>query len=135
MFPTIFAKANAMGAPVVGMLIMGVVQSLMALSTMSPNLSEQFAALVNLAVVTNVVPYIIALSALPVIMQKAGVSGGTVTRNLSVATVAILYSIYALYTSGMEAVMGGMLVMGLGWLIWAFISPRFSGLKTATQSA
>ncbi|MGA9164839.1 MAG: putrescine-ornithine antiporter [Thiobacillus sp.] len=135
MFPTIFGKANAMGAPVAGMLIMGVVQSLMALSTMSPNLSEQFAALVNLAVVTNVVPYIIALSALPVIMQKAGVSGGTVTRNLSVATIAILYSVYALYTSGKDAVMGGMLVMGLGWLIWAFISPRFSGLKTATQGA
>lgn len=135
MFPAIFAKANAMGAPVAGMLIMGVVQSLMALSTMSPNLSEQFAALVNLAVVTNVVPYIIALSALPVIMQKAGVSGGTVTRNLSVATVAILYSIYALYTSGMEAVMGGMLVMGLGWLVWAFVSPRFSGQQTVAQGA
>jgi len=116
------------------MLIMGVVQSLMALSTMSPNLSEQFAALVNLAVVTNVVPYIIALSALPVIMQKAGVSGRTVTRNLTIATIAILYSIYALYASGGEAVMGGILVMGIGWLIWAFISPRFSGLKTATQS-
>jgi len=135
MFPTIFGKANAMGAPVAGMLIMGVVQSLMALSTMSPNLSEQFAALVNLAVVTNVVPYIIALSALPVIMQKAGVAGGTVTRNLTVATIAIVYSVYALYTSGKDAVMGGMLVMGLGWLIWAFISPRFSGLKTATQGA
>jgi putrescine:ornithine antiporter len=135
MFPTIFGKANAMGAPVAGMLIMGVVQSLMALSTMSPNLSEQFAALVNLAVVTNVVPYIIALSALPVIMQKAGVSGGTVTRNLTVATIAIVYSVYALYTSGKDAVMGGMLVMGLGWLVWAFISPRFSGLKTATQGA
>jgi putrescine:ornithine antiporter len=107
----------------------------MALSTMSPNLSEQFAALVNLAVVTNVVPYIIALSALPVMMQKAGVSGGTVTRNLTVATIAIVYSVYALYTSGKDAVMGGMLVMGLGWLVWAFISPRFSGLKTATQGA
>jgi putrescine:ornithine antiporter len=135
MFPAIFSKANAMGAPVVGMLIMGVVQSLMALSTMSPNLSEQFAALVNLAVVTNVVPYIIALSALPVMMQKAGVSGATVTRNLSVATIAIVYSIYALYASGGEAVMGGILVMGIGWLIWAFISPRFSGLKTAPQGA
>jgi putrescine:ornithine antiporter len=124
-----------MGAPVLGMLIMGVVQSLMALSTMSPNLSEQFAALVNLAVVTNVVPYIVALSALPVMMQKAGVTGGTVTRNLSVATIAILYSIYALYASGGEAVMGGILVMGIGWLIWAFISPRFSGPKSATQVA
>jgi putrescine:ornithine antiporter len=135
MFPSIFAKANALGAPVAGMLIMGVVQSLMALSTMSPNLSEQFAALVNLAVVTNVVPYIIALSALPVIMQQAGVSGWIVTRNLSVATIAILYSIYALYASGGEAVMGGILVMGVGWLVWAYISPRFSGQQTATQGA
>jgi putrescine:ornithine antiporter len=116
-------------------LIMGVVQSLMALSTMSPNLSEQFAALVNLAVVTNVVPYIIALSALPVIMQQAGVSGRIATRNLTIATIAILYSVYALYASGGEAVMGGILVMGIGWLVWAFISPRFSGHKTATQSA
>lgn len=135
MFPSIFGKANDLGAPVAGMLIMGIVQSLMALSTMSPNLSEQFAALVNLAVVTNVVPYIIALSALPVIMQKAGLTGWTVTRNLTVASIAILYSIYALYASGNDAVMGGILVMGLGWLVWAFIAPRFIGPKTVIQSA
>ena len=135
MFPSIFGKANALGAPVAGMIIMGVVQSLMALSTMSPDLSEQFAKLVNLAVVTNVVPYIVALSALPVIMQKAGVPHGTATRNLAIATIAILYSVYALYASGGDAVMGGILVMGVGWLIWAFISPRFSGLKAATQGA
>jgi putrescine:ornithine antiporter len=75
MFPAVFGKASSLGAPIAGMVIMGVVQSLMALSTISPNLSEQFAALVNLAVVTNVVPYIIALSALAVIMRKAGVPG------------------------------------------------------------
>ena len=67
-----------MGAPITGMIIMGVVQSLMALSTISPNLSEQFSALVNLAVVTNVVPYIIALSALIVMMQAAEVAAGDV---------------------------------------------------------
>ena len=31
--------------------------------------------------------------------------------------------------------MGGILVMGIGWLIWAYISPRFSGYRAATQSA
>ena len=61
--------------------IMGVVQSVMALSTISPNLSEQFAALVNLAVVTNVVPYIIALSALFVMMRDAKVEPGVFRRN------------------------------------------------------
>src|SRR3954464_9327271 len=71
-FPTVFSKENSMGAPVAGMVIMGVVQTVMALSTISPSLSEQFSALVNLAVVTNVVPYIISLSALTVMMKGAG---------------------------------------------------------------
>jgi putrescine:ornithine antiporter len=114
---------------------MGVVQSVMALSTMSPNLSEQFAALVNLAVVTNVIPYIVALSALAVIMRGAGVTGAVYTRNLTVAVVAIIYSIYVLWASGMEAVMGGMLVMGLGWLIWTFMAPRFALPQTAYATA
>ena len=81
MFPGIFGKATAAGAPITGMVIMGVVQSLLALSTISPNLSEQFAALVNLAVVTNVVPYIISLSALFVMMRDAKVEPGVFKRN------------------------------------------------------
>jgi putrescine:ornithine antiporter len=125
MFPAIFGKANSMGAPLAGMVIMGVVQSVMALSTISPNLSEQFSALVNLAVVTNVVPYIVALSALSVMMKTAGVPSATYNRNLTIAVIGIAYSIYALWTSGMEAVMGGMLVMGIGWLIWSFMAPHF----------
>jgi putrescine:ornithine antiporter len=128
MFPGIFGRANSMGAPIIGMIIMGVVQTLMALMTISPNLSEQFGALVNLAVVTNVVPYIVALSAITVVMRNGGLTGGGVyTRNLVIATVGIIYSIYALWASGMEAVMGGMLVMGIGWLVWMFMAPRFSG--------
>jgi putrescine:ornithine antiporter len=134
MFPGIFGKANKLGAPIAGMLIMGVVQSLMALSTMSPNLSEQFAALVNLAVVTNVVPYVVALSATAVIMRNAKVPSGIYTRNLSVASLAIIYSVYVLYASGMEAVMGGMLVMGLAWLIWTFMAPRFMVQLAPTQA-
>lgn len=136
MFPPIFSKATASGAPLIGMVIMGVVQSLMALMTISPNLSEQFSALVNLAVVTNVVPYVIALSALPVIMQNAGVRSGPVyTRNLIVATLAIVYSVYALWASGKDAVMGGMLVMGLGWLIWTFMAPGFIPRRPTVQPA
>jgi putrescine:ornithine antiporter len=126
MFPSFFSKTNSMGAPIVGMIVMGVVQSLMALSTISPSLSEQFSALVNLAVVTNVVPYVIALSALMVMMQANGVVGNTYRRNAIIATIATLYSVYALYASGKDAVMGGMLVMGIGFVIWGFIAPRFA---------
>jgi putrescine:ornithine antiporter len=125
MFPAFFAKVNRLGAPITGMIVLGIVQSLMALSTISPTLSEQFSALVNLAVVTNVVPYIISLSALIVMMQKAGVPEKTYWRNVVVALIAMLYSVYAIYASGKDAVLGGMLAMGIGFVIWGFIAPRF----------
>jgi len=125
MFPAVFARVNRAGAPIAGMIIMGVVQSLMALSTVSPSLSQQFGVLVNLAVVTNVIPYIVALSALPVMMRMAGVPGQKYRRNAFVALVAMVYSVFAIYASGKDAVFGGMLVAGLGWMIWGFIAGRF----------
>ena len=100
MFPRIFGKVTSAGAPITGMVIMGVVQTLLAMMTISPDLSSQFAALVNLAVVTNVVPYILALSALTVILQSAGVGGGAYTRTIAITVVGIAYSVYALYASG-----------------------------------
>jgi putrescine:ornithine antiporter len=132
MFPTFFTKLNGMGAPVIGMIVMGVVQTLMALSTISPSLSEQFGVLVNLAVVTNVVPYIISLSALSVMMQKAGTAQSTYRRNVAVTLVATLYSVYAIYASGASAVLGGTIVMGLGFVIYGFIAPRFEVERATT---
>jgi len=125
MFPAFFAKVTESNAPIRGMLVMGVVQSAMALSTISPSLSEQFSVLVNLAVVTNVIPYIIALSALIVMMQKANVEPGAYRRNVVVAVVAMLYSVYAIYASGANAVLGGTVVMGIGFVIFGFLAPRF----------
>ncbi len=135
MFPALFAKENRMGAPIAGMIIMGIVQSLLALSTISPTLSKQFSALVNLAVVTNVLPYIIALSALPIMMKWAGVSEATYRRNVIVGLIATLYSVYAIYASGKDAVMGGMLAMGIGFIIWGFIAPRFEKQPPAGELA
>jgi putrescine:ornithine antiporter len=135
MFPAIFGKATAAGAPIVGMVLMGIVQSILALSTISPDLNKQFSALVNLAVVTNVLPYIIALSALFVMMRDAKVDQRTWRINVFVAVVAILYSIYALYASGVDAVMGGMLVMALGYLIYGFLAPRFTAAPAAVKAS
>ena len=50
------------------------------------------------------------------------------------ALVAMLYSIYALYASGKDAVMGGMLVMGIGFMIWGFIAPRFAAKQPAARA-
>src|SRR5881409_4045483 len=125
MFPAFFAKVTQNSAPITGMIVMGGVQSLMALSTISPSLSEQFSALVNLAVVTNVVPYIISLSALTVMMKGAGVSEAVYKRNTWITVVAMLYSTFAIYASGKDAVLGGMIVLALTFIVYGFLAPRF----------
>jgi putrescine:ornithine antiporter len=131
MFPTLFSKENSLGAPVAGMIVMAIVQTLMALSTISPTLSEQFSALVNLAVVTNVVPYVISLSALVVMMRRAGVAQGQYKRDLTIMLVAVLYSTYAIYASGKDAVLGGMIVLALTYIVYGLIAPRFATAKAA----
>ncbi|ALP67145.1 putrescine-ornithine antiporter [Paraburkholderia caribensis] len=135
MFPGIFGKANSMGAPIAGMVIMGVVQSLMALSTISPNLSEQFAALVNLAVVTNVLPYIISLSALFTMMRNAGTTPAKYRLNAIVTVIALAYSVFAIYASGKDAVLGGMLVMAIGYVIYGFMAFRFTTVTSSGRSS
>jgi len=87
-------------------------------------LSKQFSALVNLAVVTNVVPYIISLSALMVMMRAAKVPEDKYRFNTAIAVIAMLYSTYAIYASGKDAVLGGMLVTAVGFIIWGFIAAR-----------
>ena len=105
-------------------IVLGVAQTLLALMTISPILSEQFSALVNLAV--RVVPYIIALSALMMMMRSAGVPEGKFRLNATIATLGMLYSVFAIYASGKDAVLGGMLVTGIGFIIWGFLPPRFA---------
>ena len=131
MFPKFFAKVNSMNAPVIGMIVMAIVQTVMALTTISPTLSEQFGALVSLAVVTNVLPYIIALSALMVMMRNAGVTEAIYKRNVAVAVVAMLYSTFAIYASGKDAVLGGMIVLALAFVIYGFLAPRFMSTMPA----
>lgn len=134
MFPAFFSKVNRAGAPITGMIVLGVVQTVLALSTISPTLSEQFSALVNLAVVTNVIPYVVALSALMVMMKRAQVPENVYMRNCVIGVFAMAYSVFAIYASGAEAVLGGMLVLGVTYIIWGFIAPRFSVPSTATAA-
>jgi putrescine:ornithine antiporter len=40
--------------------------------------------------------------------------------------VAMVYSVYAIFASGKDAVLGGMIVMGIGYVIYGFIAYRFA---------
>jgi putrescine:ornithine antiporter len=134
-FPKLFSKVTAMGAPIGGLIVNGILQTLMAFSTMSPNATAQFNKLVNLAAVTNLVPYVTSLSGLLIVMHKAKSGTNIFHRNVVVLMAAMAYSIYAIYASGMDAVFGAMIVMAIGYVLFGFIANRFDDLMNATDTS
>ena len=93
--------------------------------TISPSLNSQFNVLVNLAVVTNIIPYILSMAALVIIQKVAKVEPRKARVANIVALIGAIYSFYALYSSGQEAMLYGAMVTFMGWTLYGLVSPRF----------
>ncbi|EPU0992198.1 putrescine-ornithine antiporter [Cronobacter turicensis] len=124
-FPKVFSRLSRTEAPVKGMLTIVIIQSVLSLMTISPSLNKQFNVLVNLAVVTNIIPYILSMAALVIIQQVAKVPPRKAKQANLVALLGAIYSFYALYSSGQEAMLYGAMVTFMGWTLYGLVSPRF----------
>ena len=58
MFPAVFARLNRHGVPGRGLVIVGVLMTIVLFATMSPTIAGQFSRIIDLAVILVVVPYI-----------------------------------------------------------------------------
>lgn len=117
-FPKIFGKVTRKNVPVYGMIIILLLQSLAALLTIDPRLEQQFYILKDLAVVTNLVPYLLAFAAVNIIMHREPTDPKVAQRTTIVASFASAYSLYALYACGEQAMMWGALATFVG--IWLY---------------
>jgi len=125
-FPSIFGRVTRLGAPIAGMVVITTAQSLLALLTISPSLTTQFVVLVNLAVVTNLIPYLLSMGALPMMQSALGVASRRARAANIVAVLAGIYSLYALYSAGYEAVMWGAIVTFAGWILFGMVDVRLT---------
>ncbi len=132
-FPKLFAKVNQWQAPVLGMIVITAIQTGFCFMTVSPALFKQFNTLVDLAVVTNIMPYILSMAAVSVIMKFAKIPTGTARFYTFIAVIGAAYSFYALLSTGMMEVFYGSIVTFLGWTFWGFIAPRFSDSKEISR--
>ncbi len=125
-FPKVFQKVTSTDTPIVGMIILGIAQTLLALMTISPNLNEQFNIVVNFAVVTNVIPYILSMASVKKIQHEAGVEPSKAATGNAIGLIAGIYSLYAMYSTGAEAMLYGGVVVFAGWTIYGLIATRFT---------
>lgn len=132
-FLPVFGISTKAGTPIVGMLILLAAQVALSLMTISPELTEQFQRVVNLAVVTNLVPYVMSMAALIAIQNINGVPPQKALVTNIVAMIGTVYSFYALWSSGTEALMLGGLCVFAGWTLFGFVSARFYRMETAAH--
>jgi len=124
-FPAFFKKVTSKDAPIVGMVTITALQTLLSLMTISPSLNKQFNVLVDLAVVTNVIPYLLSMAALAVLLKAENVAPQKYKTTVLVAFIGSLYSIYALYAAGEQA-----MLYGSSWTLYGFVSYKFDLKKS-----
>ena len=129
-FPAFFKKVTSKDAPIVGMVTITSLQTLLSLMTISPSLNKQFNVLVDLAVVTNVIPYLLSMAALAVLLKAENVASQKYKTTVFVAFIGSLYSIYALYAAGEQAMLYGSIVTFIGWTLYGFVSYKFDLKKS-----
>jgi putrescine:ornithine antiporter len=134
-FMKVFALVNKAGTPIAGMLVLLACQTALALLTISPDLTEQFNTLVNLAVVTNLVPYILSMAALMTMQKLAGTPARQALITNVVACIAAAYSYLALYSSGAEALMLGGVATIVGYTLFGFVYNRLIDMERAAPPA
>ena len=121
LFPKIFARVNRKDAPIRGLIILLSVQTLMALMTADESLYKQFENLVNLAVVTNVVPYILCCLSMTTLFKAEGVSQSNLRKMLPFLVAALAYCVYAIYAAGESAIIGGSIAVVIGFVIYQVV--------------
>jgi len=94
MFPAVFARVNRHGVPGRGLVIVGVLMTIVLFATMSPTIADQFSRIIDLAVILAVIPYIYAAVAVVKVVYDHGPSARTFRTYKWIAIAAVVYCLW-----------------------------------------
>lgn len=127
LFLNAFAKTNSRGVPWFGIVASTTVGSaLMAWSYSTETGLKVFTYLVYLSVVTVAIPYFLSACAQLsyLVSRRRPVSGWALTRDLSVAVIGGLFSLWVTFAAGYQSVYQAMLLLLVGIPLYAFLKAR-----------
>jgi APA family basic amino acid/polyamine antiporter len=119
LFPAIFGRLNKKGVPYVGILLNGVLISLLMGMNYTKGLVDQFRALLLIAVLTCLIPYLFSIAAYPIIRARKKISTGW-TAAIALTILAFAYTMWMIIGSGQPAVFYGFigLMLGIPFYLW-----------------
>ena len=132
-FPKLFRHVTKAGAPIIGICVITVAQTAISFMTVSPSLDKQFTVLLDLSVMTNLIPYLLSMSALMVLQHAEHVSAKLARRANIIAVLATIYCLYALHTTGTTAMMWGGIITLAGWGIYGLIANNLNAREAPAK--
>ncbi len=121
LFPHIFAKENKNGTPAAGIVIGSVLISILIGMNFSHSLADTFKFILLLGTLTCLVAYLFSIVSYFVIdAKKPGIRWG----KMVVASLAFLYSMWAVVGSGEETVYWGFIMLMAGLPFYAYLKIR-----------
>lgn len=132
LFPKFFADVNKNDVPMKGLIFTGILMTIILLTTASPDLASQFQIIVLMSVFASLLPYIYALVALPIIMVARSLNKGfSFIFYCIMAVIGVIYSLFALFGSGSNAMFWGIMMMMITIPLYAFVAMNRSksGMK------
>lgn len=119
LFPAVFCKENSRGMPATGIMISSVLVSVLMVMNYTKGLVEQFKFLILLSTFTVLFPYVVSAAAYLVIRISKKPRGGWFSAAV-LASLAFLFSLWAIAGSGQETVYWGFifLISGTPLYVW-----------------
>ena len=120
LFPRIFRKENKNGVPILGLVIGSILTSVVMLMNYADGLVEQFKFLILLSTLSCLIPYLFTSAAYVLIVIGKQIPDQNWIPVFGVGGLAFLYSLWAIYGSGEQAVFYGLLLLlaGIPFYIW-----------------
>ncbi len=136
LFPRPFAWSDRKGTAWFGILLGTALPSLLMLwrYTSSSGLTV-FTYLVDLTVVTVAIPYFFSAVAqlTYLVSRRRRVQGWQLVRDLAIAGVSVLFSMWVTFASGYQVVYQALVVMAIGVILYAFLNARRERLGEAVE--
>ncbi len=114
MFPRVFKKENKNGAPYMGLIIGSVLSSAIMLLNFTDGLVEQFTFVVNLTVLTCLVPYLFVSASYIIVIIEKKFHKNNFIKTFVLGSLGFAYSLWAIYGSESATVFYGFLLLLLG---------------------
>src|SRR4030095_6580381 len=113
LFPPVFGKKNKRGVPVLGIATGSVLVSALMVMNYTKGLADQFKILILLSTLTVLVPYLFSSAAYLIIKleKKFLRPGAGRVPAIVLATLAFLFSLWAIAGSGQETVYWGFILL------------------------